>query len=185
MSASLVIEMTWLGERIRTFRDLIPPNPRALFVGLNPSPVSLDAGHYHQGRLGKRMWRRLEDHRVIPQPPEGMFHDEWLYRLGVGLTDLVKRPSRRGDVLTSEDFAHGRARLLDLIGRAQPPLLCFVYKTAAEKALARRLRKPPGLLEDSLLGTPAFLLPGPYADNRTVRATLNALRGLLPIQGPD
>ena len=27
---------------------------RGLFVGLNPSPVSVEAGHYHQGRLGGR-----------------------------------------------------------------------------------------------------------------------------------
>ena len=32
-----------------TLADLPPLRDRLLFVGLNPSPVSVKAGHYHQG----------------------------------------------------------------------------------------------------------------------------------------
>ena len=41
------------GASIDTLEDLPPLRDRLLFVGLNPSPVSVEAGHYHQGRLGQ------------------------------------------------------------------------------------------------------------------------------------
>ena len=42
------------GRQTETLRELIAPGLRAVFVGLNPSPVSVAQGHYYQGRLGKR-----------------------------------------------------------------------------------------------------------------------------------
>lgn len=175
----LVVETDWLGKRILTFRDLIPRTPRALFVGLNPSPVSLAAGHYHQGRLGKRMWRRMEQSAVIPSPPAGTYHDEWLFRLGFGLTDLVKRPSPTARDLTSRDFAHGRARLLALLQGAHPPLICFVYKLAAEQALGKRIPPGAGLVSARIESAQVFLMPGPYTTSAEAARTLRALKALL------
>jgi TDG/mug DNA glycosylase family protein len=176
---SFVVEGEWLGTRIRTFRDLIPDRPRALLVGLNPSPVSLDQGHYHQGRLGQRMWRRLEEAGVLPHPPPGRFHDEFLADLGLGLTDLVKRPSRRSDDLTAADFAHGRARLLALLDRVRPPLVCFIYKLAAEKTLGRLPARSRGLLSARLCTARVFLFPGPYAEATAAHRVLRRLSHLL------
>ena len=39
------------GRDVETLADLPPLRNRLLFIGLNPSPVSVEAGHYHQGRL--------------------------------------------------------------------------------------------------------------------------------------
>jgi hypothetical protein len=39
------------GVATTTLADLPPLRDRLLFVGLNPSPVSVTAGHYHQGQL--------------------------------------------------------------------------------------------------------------------------------------
>ena len=47
------------GLPIETLADLPPLRDRLLFVGLNPSPVSVEAGHYFQGRLGRLFWQRL------------------------------------------------------------------------------------------------------------------------------
>ena len=57
------------GVAVETLADLPPRRDRLLFVGLNPSPVSVTAGHYHQGRLGQTFWRRLMTARVIPSGP--------------------------------------------------------------------------------------------------------------------
>ena len=54
------------GTAVETLADLPPLRDRLLFVGLNPSPVSVAAGHYHQGRLGQTFWRRLMTGRRHP-----------------------------------------------------------------------------------------------------------------------
>ena len=51
---------------LETLVDLPPARGGLLFVGLNPSPVSVTAGHYHQGRLGRTFWRRLMLAGVLP-----------------------------------------------------------------------------------------------------------------------
>lgn len=176
---SLVVEESWVGNRVRTFRDLIPPRPRALLIGLNPSPVSLRAGHYHQGSYGRRMWRRLEEAGILPRPEPGQFHDELLWALGLGITDIVKRPSPRSDELWEADYAYGWARLKRVVHRHRPPLLCFIYKKAAEKALGRRLPPGAGLVGRELWGARVFVLPGPRSAERGARRVLEALRDLL------
>ena len=47
------------GVPTETLADLPPLRGKLLFVGLNPSPVSVAAGHYFQGRLGRTFWKRL------------------------------------------------------------------------------------------------------------------------------
>lgn len=44
----------WMGAEYLTLRDVLPESPRAVVVGLNPSPVSVAAGHYYQGQVGQR-----------------------------------------------------------------------------------------------------------------------------------
>ena len=48
------VSLTIDGRAVETLADLPPERGGLLFVGLNPSPVSVTAGHYHQGTLGKR-----------------------------------------------------------------------------------------------------------------------------------
>jgi hypothetical protein len=38
--------LTWRGTRCRTLADILAPNLACVFVGLNPSIVSVDKGHY-------------------------------------------------------------------------------------------------------------------------------------------
>src|SRR5918993_1500847 len=54
------------GRAIETLADLPPLRDRMLFVSQHPSPTSVAAGHYHQGRLGQLFWRRLMIAGVIP-----------------------------------------------------------------------------------------------------------------------
>ena len=44
----------WMGEKVVTLADLLRPGLQAVVVGINPSPVSVAAGHYYQGRSGQR-----------------------------------------------------------------------------------------------------------------------------------
>lgn len=41
-----------MGERVVTLGDLLGPGVQAVVVGINPSPVSVAAGHYYRGGSG-------------------------------------------------------------------------------------------------------------------------------------
>jgi double-stranded uracil-DNA glycosylase len=167
------------GAPVETLEDL-PPLPNGLlFVGLNPSPVSVEAGHYHQGRIGRRFWQRLMTARVLPVETTIETADDALVAAGHGITDLLKRPSPRDDA-TDADLTAGVGPLWQRIAVWRPGAVVFVYKRAAEAAAGRRLDERWGRLEGvALSGRPCFLMPGPYAPATEVADGLNLLRNLL------
>ena len=85
------------GVPVETLADLPPLRDRLLFVGLNPSPVSVEAGHYHQGTLGHRFWGRLKQATILPADTDLDTADDALVAAGHGITDLHKVPSPRDD----------------------------------------------------------------------------------------
>ena len=84
------------GIPVQTLADLPPLRDRLLFVGLNPSPVSVEAGHYHQGRLGRTFWRRLMTAGLLPADTQIETADDALLAAGHGITDLLKVPTEIG-----------------------------------------------------------------------------------------
>jgi hypothetical protein len=85
------------GRAVDTLADLPPLRDRLLFVGLNPSPVSVEAGHYHQGRLGRTFWRRLMLAGILPPGTPVETADDALLAAGHGITDLLKAPTARDE----------------------------------------------------------------------------------------
>jgi hypothetical protein len=103
------------GASIMTLADLPPLRDKLLFVGLNPSPVSVDAGHYLQGRIGRRFWQRLMHTGIIPAATAIEAADDALIAAGHGITDLIKRPSPR-DEAPDDELRAGSGRC----GRRSP-----------------------------------------------------------------
>src|SRR5436853_7491224 len=89
------VGMVVAGQTVETLADLPPLRNRLLFVGLNPSPVSVAAGHYHQGRLGRTFWRRLVSAGILPKATQIETADDALMATGHGITDLLKLPTPR------------------------------------------------------------------------------------------
>jgi TDG/mug DNA glycosylase family protein len=166
------------GVRTETLADLPPLRDRLLFVGLNPSPVSVEAGHYFQGRLGQAFWRRLILAEILPRDTPIETADDALLAMGHGLTDLLKVPSPRDDA-TDAILRAGVGPLWQKVAIWRPAAIVFVFKRAAEIVAARALAEPWGKLEGvALSGRPCFLMPGPYAPTAEVDAGLNLLRNL-------
>jgi double-stranded uracil-DNA glycosylase len=166
------------GETTETLADLPPLRDRLLFVGLNPSPVSVEAGHYHQGRLGRTFWRRLMMATLLPPATPIETADDALMAAGHGITDLRKAPSPRDDA-TDAELTAGVGPLWQKIAVWRPAAIVFVYKRAASICAGRPLVEPWGQLEGmALAGRPCFLMPGPYAAVDDVDAGLNFLRNL-------
>jgi TDG/mug DNA glycosylase family protein len=166
------------GQPTDTLQDLPPLRDRILFVGLNPSPVSVEAGHYFQGRLGRTFWRRLVSATILPPETDIAAADDALVALGHGLTDLIKAPSPR-DNASDGTLRAGVGPLWQKVAVWRPAAVVFVWKRAAEAVAGRHLEQPWGLLDGvALSGRPCVLMPGPYAPGAQVDAGLNFLRNL-------
>ena len=172
------------GRSVETLADLPPRRDRLLFIGLNPSPVSVSAGHYHQGRLGRTFWRRLMLAGLLPPATTVETADDALVAAGHGITDLLKLPTSR-EVASAAELTSGVGPLWQKIALGRPGAVVFIYQRAAEISAGRALAEPWGQLPGvALAGRPCFLMPGPYAPVDQVDQGLNFLRNLaaaLPI----
>lgn len=153
-------EMTAAGDEssFETLPDRPPKPGGVLLVGINPAPVSVAAGHYYQGRIGRRLWRRLEQVGLLDDPLPGA-EDEAFARAGHGLTDLVKRPTASSSEVSDEELSAGADRLRAKVKDWTPGLILFAFKEPARRLLGdvKPGAGPP------LEGVPTFLLSGPYA----------------------
>ncbi len=167
------------GVPVETLADLPPLRDRLLFVGLNPSPVSVAAGHYHQGRLGRTFWRRLVTAGVLPAGIDIDDADDALMAEGHGITDLVKIPTAR-DEASDAALTAGVGPLWQKIAIWRPAAIVFIYKRAASISAGRDLAESWGHLPGvALAGRPCILMPGPYAPVEHVDEGLNFVRNLV------
>jgi hypothetical protein len=147
-------------------------------VGLNPSLVSVEAGHYHQGRLGRAFWARLIKATILPADTAIETADDALVAAGHGITDLLKTPTAR-DEATDLALTAGVGPLWQKVAIWRPAACVFVYKRAAEISAGRSLVEKWGQLRGvALSGRPCFLMPGPYSPRKEVDEGLNFLRNL-------
>ncbi len=170
-------------EPSRTLPDRPCQPDGILLVGINPSPVSVAAGHYYQGRLGIRLWGRLRRLGLLNDDPDS-WQDDAFVASGNGLTDLVKRPTARATQLSGKELAAGRSALVDKVRAWRPGILLFAFRPPAEALVGRSV--VPGRGPD-FESVPTFLLSGPYAPS-AVAATIDAellavVRGLNPRLG--
>jgi TDG/mug DNA glycosylase family protein len=150
----------WMGEPVETLEDMLRVDLYAVCVGINPSTVSVDRGHYYQGRLGQQFYERLRRVGLLLREAEG-WEDDALFELGVGFTDIIKRPSARADALPPAEFEHGRALLRSKLASVAPPLVVFTFPRTAKVLFGSTART--GFFDpvDSS-GTKYFAMPGPY-----------------------
>jgi TDG/mug DNA glycosylase family protein len=162
-----------MGERVETLADLLRPGLRAVCVGINPSLVSVKAGHYYQGRSGQRFLARVRTAGVIGESRRGT-EDNAAFADGVGFTDIVKRPTRSADELRADEFRHGSVLLEEKLTRFAPRLVIFTYKAAATAMFGRLDGNGfiPGL---AFADVPVFVMPGLYEATATAEQTLAAL----------
>ncbi|HEV2150256.1 MAG TPA: mismatch-specific DNA-glycosylase [Longimicrobiaceae bacterium] len=155
----VLTEYLFEGERVRTLPDLLAPGLRLLFVGFNPSVRAARLGRYYAGR-NNRFWDLLAASGLTPER-WSFERDRELLELGIGVTDLVKRPTRSAAEVTAEEFRRGAERFRGLVRELRPRVVCYngkgVYLRAAGVQAAPWGRQERSLVE----GTVDFVAPSP------------------------
>ena len=148
--------------REKTIRDVIAPDLRVLFVGINPGLYSGAVGR-HFARPGNRFWKTL--HRSGFTAKElSPFEQERLLDDGLGITNLVARTTAVAAELTDDELRAGAATLRRKVKRYRPRFVAFVgigaYRTAFDESKAA-IGEQPETIESARV----WLLPNPSGLN--------------------
>ncbi len=138
--------------RLHTLADTVGPDMRLLVCGLNPSIYAAEVG-VGFARGSNRFWRAALGTGLVSRDRDPRHA---LVTHGIGMTDLVKRPTRQAAELTAAEYTEGLARLERLAQRLEPAAVCFVglagWRAAVDRRASpgppapplRRRRAPPG-----------------------------------------
>lgn len=133
--------------------DTVGPGMRLLVCGLNPSVHAAEAG---VGFVtpSNRFWRAAVEAGVVSRRLDPRHA---LVAHGVGMTDLVKRPTPRADALSRDEYVGGVARVRRLCEWLRPAAVCCVGLAGWRAAVDRRAS--PGWQPTDLGGSPVYVMP--------------------------
>ena len=148
-------------KKMRTLPDHLRKGMKLVIVGCNPSESSVRVGHYYAGRTNQ-FWPILYESGVVPEPFD--YHDDKrVIEFGIGLTDLVKRPTKGVEELTREDFAEGRIVLSQKLEEFSPHVIAFNGKITYEQFSQRKCKF--GMQKELLYGARVYVLPSSSSQN--------------------
>jgi TDG/mug DNA glycosylase family protein len=138
--------------------DLVGPDLRVLFCGINPGTLSGELG-LHFARPGNRFWKLLSAGgftESVLSPAE----QHILPRLGIGITNLVGRVTAAASELSVAELREGATRLEAKVEVLRPRCVAVLGIGAYRSAFLRpgaEIGRQPELLGDAVL----WLLPNP------------------------
>ena len=137
----------------KTLPDVIAPNLRVLFCGINPGLYTAAVGH-HFARPGNRFWPALFKSGFTDRLPSP-FEERELLKSGLGISNVVPHATATAAELTREDFIAGGRILTAKVKKYQPRIVGDprrgAYRTAFAKPQAiigeqsERISHRPGL----------------------------------------
>ncbi len=140
-----------------------------VLVGINPGIRSAEKGHHFAG-VGNKFWSLLFESGLVPTK---MTYEED-FRLpehGIGITNIVARPSRASSDLSRPDFESGRRSLLRKLRKYRPRTAAFVGVTVfrelwpAIETGPTPKQIPCGPRTERIGETTLFVLPNPSGRN--------------------
>jgi double-stranded uracil-DNA glycosylase len=146
----------------RTLPDLIDPDLRGLFCGINPGLYSGATGH-HFARPGNRFWPALHAAGFTPRRLQPWEEGE-LLALGYGITNLVERATAAADELNADELVAGAAALAVKVVTYRPRTVALLGVTAYRTAF-QRPRAVVGPQPERLHGAALWVLPNPSGLN--------------------
>lgn len=143
--------------------DIVAKHLKILFIGFNPGLRSAQTGHHFAGP-SNRFWKLLFAAGLTPylfKPEE----DRLLLQFGLGITNIVPRPSREAAELTKEEYRVGAAELRTKLALVRPQIACYegigVYREFAGIKKIAPGKQPVSVVPDIL----DFVVPSPSGRN--------------------
>lgn len=145
-----------------TVPDLLAPNLRVLFCGINPGLYTAAIGH-HFGRPGNRFWPALHGAGFTPRQ-FAPWEERELLPLGLGVTNMVARTTATAAEVSAAEFVAGGLRLRAVVEQYTPTVVAFLgigaFRTAFQQPKATL-----GLQHDRIAQTALWVLPSPSGLN--------------------
>ncbi|HEX3758373.1 MAG TPA: G/U mismatch-specific DNA glycosylase [Kofleriaceae bacterium] len=142
--------------------DIIAPDLRILFCGINPGVYSAAARHHFAGP-SNRFWPTLHSAGFTPtllRPAD----ESALLPLRLGITNLVPRATAMAGHLSRAELQRGAQQLAHKVLKFRPELLAVLGLGAYRLAFGEP-RATGGLQDRSIGGTRIWLLPNPSGLN--------------------
>ncbi len=146
----------------KTVPDVINPDLRVLFCGINPGLYTTAVGH-HFARPGNRFWPVLYlsgfTNRLLSP-----FEERELLELGLGITNVVARATASASELTRKDFVEGGRALKAKVRRYRPRIIAILGVGAYRQAFAQ----PKALIGEQperIADARVWVLPNPSGLN--------------------
>ncbi|MBF8299349.1 MAG: double-stranded uracil-DNA glycosylase [Dehalococcoidia bacterium] len=155
---------------METLPDYLQQGLRIIFVGINPGLYSAQRGHYFS-TTRNRFWMAFNAAEMTPVPLEPDTDSECL-RYGIGLTDVVKRPTRSMSELRPYEFSEGAVVLQEKLLQYQPLFACFNgisgYKNYLRRVNPGQREVRLGLQALTIGDTRVYVLPSTSPANAAV-----------------
>jgi double-stranded uracil-DNA glycosylase len=146
----------------KTVPDVIAPDLKVLFCGINPGLYTAAIGH-HFGRPGNRFWPALYAAGITPRQLSA-YEEQELLQYGFGITNLVMRATAAADELTRQELTEGGMILEQKIRKYSPRMLAVLGVTAFRTAFGRP-KAVTGPQEERIGGAAVWVLPNPSGLN--------------------
>ena len=151
-----------------TVPDLIGPNVRLLFVGINPG-LWTAASQTHFAHPGNRFYPALFQAGIIEREIDrgvGMDDDDraHLIERGIGITNIVRRTTARASELTAAELRTGGSELRQFV-REHPPAVVAVAGVTAYRAAFRLPKAAMGEQPDNFESARLWVVPNPSGLN--------------------
>lgn len=154
--------------RDKEVADLVGPDCRLLFVGINPGLWTAAVGA-HFARPGNRFYPALYRAGIVDRlidASAGMSTDDrdLLCRRGVGITNVVARATATAAELSADELTSGGRRLRERVAKIQPVVVAVAGITAYRSAFGVP-RAVVGRQEERWDGAQLWVVPNPSGLN--------------------
>ena len=143
--------------------DILAPDLRVVFCGINPGLTSAMLGH-HFAKRSNRFWKAIHLAGFTPEQiaPE---NSESILNYRCGLTTAVARPTSSANELSQDEFERAALALSAKMAHYSPRYVAFLGKAAFAAIFARKLVEW-GRQDVLIGGSKTWVLPNPSGLNR-------------------